>query len=83
MLLTDFFFSPSSFEFRLRVSLAADGSLALISRIRNVNGKPFSFSFAYHTYLSVSDIRYIAGIHFDIVLTNSFPFDRIEFRSTF
>ncbi|TYI00045.1 hypothetical protein ES332_A11G106600v1 [Gossypium tomentosum] len=47
---------PHSFEFRLRVSLAADGSLALISRIRNVNGKPFSFSFAYHTYLSVSDI---------------------------
>jgi len=31
--------------------------LSLISRIRNVNGKPFSFSFAYHTYLSVSDIR--------------------------
>ncbi|KAF5451702.1 hypothetical protein F2P56_026787 [Juglans regia] len=28
----------------------------LISRVRNVNGKPFSFSFAYHTYLSVSDI---------------------------
>ncbi|TYI54930.1 hypothetical protein E1A91_D11G106200v1 [Gossypium mustelinum] len=47
---------PHSFEFRLRVSLAADGSLALISRIRNVNGKRFSFSFAYHTYLSVSDI---------------------------
>ncbi|XP_039062599.1 putative glucose-6-phosphate 1-epimerase [Hibiscus syriacus] len=47
---------PHSFEFRLRVSLAADGSLLLISRIRNVNGKPFSFSFAYHTYLSVSDI---------------------------
>ncbi|KAH1081003.1 hypothetical protein J1N35_020764 [Gossypium stocksii] len=47
---------PHSFEFRLRVSLAADESLALISRIRNVNGKPFSFSFAYHTYLSVSDI---------------------------
>ncbi|KAE8723285.1 putative glucose-6-phosphate 1-epimerase [Hibiscus syriacus] len=47
---------PHSFEFRLRVSLAADGSLSLISRIRNVNGKPFSFSFAYHTYLSVSDI---------------------------
>uniref|UniRef100_A0A5B7C8S9 glucose-6-phosphate 1-epimerase n=1 Tax=Davidia involucrata TaxID=16924 RepID=A0A5B7C8S9_DAVIN len=47
---------PHSFEFRLRVSLAADGNLALISRIRNINGKPFSFSFAYHTYLSVSDI---------------------------
>ncbi|XP_059651296.1 putative glucose-6-phosphate 1-epimerase [Cornus florida] len=47
---------PHSFEFRLRVSLAADGNLTLISRIRNINGKPFSFSFAYHSYLSVSDI---------------------------
>ncbi|XP_059634304.1 putative glucose-6-phosphate 1-epimerase isoform X2 [Cornus florida] len=47
---------PHSFEFRLRVSLAVDGNLILISRIRNINGKPFSFSFAYHTYLSVSDI---------------------------
>ncbi|XVE98938.1 hypothetical protein REPUB_Repub03eG0152300 [Reevesia pubescens] len=47
---------PNSFEFRLRVSLASHGSLTLISRIRNVNGKPFSFSFPYHTYLSVSDI---------------------------
>lgn len=48
----------SSFEFRLRVSLASDGSLSLISRVRNINGKQFSFSFAYHTYFSVSDIRY-------------------------
>ncbi|GMH00446.1 hypothetical protein Nepgr_002285 [Nepenthes gracilis] len=47
---------PHSFEFRLRISLTTDGSLLLISRIRNVDGKPFSFSFAYHTYLSVSDI---------------------------
>ncbi|GAB4844556.1 hypothetical protein Ancab_037938 [Ancistrocladus abbreviatus] len=47
---------PHSFEFRLRVSLASDGSLTLISRITSVNGKPFSFSFAYHTYLSISDI---------------------------
>ncbi|KAI9180919.1 hypothetical protein LWI28_009434 [Acer negundo] len=47
---------PYSFEFRLRVSLAADGDLSLISRVRNINGKPFSFSFAYHTYLLVSDI---------------------------
>lgn len=47
---------PHSFEFRLRVSLAKDGDLNLISRVRNVNCKPFSFSFAYHTYLSVSDI---------------------------
>ncbi|KAI9108376.1 hypothetical protein K1719_020567 [Acacia pycnantha] len=47
---------PHSFEFRLRVSLAADGYLTVISRIRNVNSKPFSFSFAYHTYFSISDI---------------------------
>ncbi|KAJ7962517.1 Glucose-6-phosphate 1-epimerase [Quillaja saponaria] len=47
---------PHCFEFRLRVSLATDGNLTLISRIRNINGKPFSFSFAYHTYLLVSDI---------------------------
>ncbi|PSS03971.1 Glucose-6-phosphate 1-epimerase [Actinidia chinensis var. chinensis] len=52
----DLKFWPHSFEFRLRVSLGADGKLTLISRIRNINGKPFSFSFAYHTYLSVSDI---------------------------
>ncbi|KAK4490780.1 hypothetical protein RD792_001492, partial [Penstemon davidsonii] len=47
---------PHSFEFRLRVLLSVDGYLTLISRIRNVNCKPFSFSFAYHTYFSVSDI---------------------------
>uniref|UniRef100_A0A7N0T269 glucose-6-phosphate 1-epimerase n=1 Tax=Kalanchoe fedtschenkoi TaxID=63787 RepID=A0A7N0T269_KALFE len=47
---------PHSFEFRLRVYLAANGAITLISRIRNINGKPFSFSFAYHTYLAVSDI---------------------------
>lgn len=47
-----------SFEFRLRVTLLTNGDLMLISRVRNVNGKPFSFSFAYHTYLLVSDIRY-------------------------
>ncbi|XP_031278559.1 putative glucose-6-phosphate 1-epimerase [Pistacia vera] len=47
---------PYSFEFRLRVLLGVDGDLTLISRVRNVNGKPFTFSFAYHTYLLVSDI---------------------------
>ncbi|KAL0426084.1 UNVERIFIED_CONTAM: putative glucose-6-phosphate 1-epimerase [Sesamum radiatum] len=47
---------PHSFEFRLRVSLASDGNLIMISRIRNINGKPFSFSFGYHTHFSVSDI---------------------------
>ncbi|KAI3866678.1 hypothetical protein MKX03_030564 [Papaver bracteatum] len=47
---------PHSFEFRLRVSLATNGDITMISRIRNIDSKPFSFSFAYHTYLSVSDI---------------------------
>ncbi|KAE8712780.1 putative glucose-6-phosphate 1-epimerase [Hibiscus syriacus] len=47
---------PHSFEFRLRVYLTADGNLSLISRIRNINCKPFSFSIAYHTYFSISDI---------------------------
>ncbi|KAK4338478.1 hypothetical protein RND71_042965 [Anisodus tanguticus] len=47
---------PHCFEFRLRVALAFDGSLTLISRIRNINCKPFSFSIAYHTYFAVSDI---------------------------
>ncbi|XP_050259487.1 putative glucose-6-phosphate 1-epimerase [Quercus robur] len=47
-----------SFEFRLRVALGPGGDLLLTSRIRNtsVDGKPFSFTFAYHTYFSVSDI---------------------------
>ncbi|XP_010529629.1 PREDICTED: putative glucose-6-phosphate 1-epimerase [Tarenaya hassleriana] len=47
---------PHSFEFHLRVSLASDGSLRLISRVRNINSKSFSFSIAYHTYFSISDI---------------------------
>ncbi|KAK1320901.1 hypothetical protein QJS10_CPA03g00237 [Acorus calamus] len=47
---------PHCFEFRLRVALAMDGNLSMISRVRNINGKPFSFSFGYHTYFSVSDV---------------------------
>ncbi|GAU13615.1 hypothetical protein TSUD_347190 [Trifolium subterraneum] len=50
---------PHSFEFRLRVSLTTGGGLTLISRVRNINGKPFSFSFAYHTHFLVSDISEI------------------------
>ncbi|MBA0622073.1 hypothetical protein Godav_007642 [Gossypium davidsonii] len=48
----------SSYEFRLRVALGLGGDLMLTSRIRNMNidGKPFTFAFAYHTYFSVSDI---------------------------
>ncbi|KAG4959114.1 hypothetical protein AAZX31_13G081900 [Glycine max] len=49
---------PHSFEFRLRVALGSGGDLMMTSRIRNTNidGKPFSFTFANHTYFSVSDI---------------------------
>ncbi|KAG8086998.1 hypothetical protein GUJ93_ZPchr0010g7326 [Zizania palustris] len=49
---------PHSFEFRLRVALGPLGDLSLTSRIRNTNtdGRPFSYTFAYHTYFSVSDI---------------------------
>ncbi|PHU11535.1 putative glucose-6-phosphate 1-epimerase [Capsicum chinense] len=46
------------FLFRLRVALSPAGDLMLTSRIRNTNidGKPFTFTFAYHTYFSFSDI---------------------------
>ncbi|ONM12721.1 Galactose mutarotase-like superfamily protein [Zea mays] len=49
---------PHSFEYRLRVALSPGGDLMLTSRIRNTNadGKPFSFTFAYHTYFKISDI---------------------------
>ncbi|XP_024026946.1 putative glucose-6-phosphate 1-epimerase isoform X2 [Morus notabilis] len=47
---------PHSFELRLRVCLGANGNLSLIPRVRNMNCKPFSFSFAFHTYFSISDI---------------------------
>lgn len=49
---------PHSFEYRLRITLGPGTNLMLTSRIRNTNtdGKPFTFTFAYHTYFSVSDI---------------------------
>ncbi|PAN04306.1 hypothetical protein PAHAL_1G056800 [Panicum hallii] len=49
---------PYSYEFRLRVALSPRGDLLLTSRIKNISsdGKPFQFTFAYHTYFSVSDI---------------------------
>lgn len=48
------------YEFRHRVALGYEGELRLTSRIRNIrpDGKPFSFTFAYHPYLFVSDIRF-------------------------
>ncbi|XP_012835413.1 PREDICTED: putative glucose-6-phosphate 1-epimerase [Erythranthe guttata] len=47
------------FELRLRVMLGPTGDLTMISRVKNVNidGNPFTFKFAYHTYFPVSDIR--------------------------
>lgn len=51
----------SRFEFRLRVSLTEDGNLKLLSRCRNPNGKPFSFSIAFRTYFSISDIRWASS----------------------
>lgn len=47
------------FEFRLQVALGPDGELALTARVRNTDTKPFSFTAAMHTYLSVSDISEI------------------------
>ncbi|GKV09649.1 hypothetical protein SLEP1_g21118 [Rubroshorea leprosula] len=51
---------PHRYEFRLRVALGPGGDLMLTSRIRNTNtdGKPFTFTFTYHTYFAVSDIRF-------------------------
>lgn len=48
------------YEFRLRIALGPTGDLMLTSRIRNTNtdGKSFAFTFAYHTYLYVTDIRF-------------------------
>ncbi|XP_028795665.1 putative glucose-6-phosphate 1-epimerase [Neltuma alba] len=49
---------PHKYEYRLRVILGPDGNLTLISRIRNINlnGKPFTFSFAYNAHFCVSDV---------------------------
>ncbi|KAL2320173.1 hypothetical protein Fmac_029142 [Flemingia macrophylla] len=46
---------PSSFEFRLRISLSA-GKLILIPRVRNTDKKTLSFTLSTSNYLSVSDI---------------------------
>jgi hypothetical protein len=68
-----------SFEFRLRVALGPKGDLLLTSRIRNTNadGRPFSFTFAYHTYLCVSDIRYVHALQFIFPPFSEFPFPDI------
>lgn len=41
----------------MRVALGAGGELVSTSRVLNTDSKPFSFTFAYHTYFAVSDIR--------------------------
>ncbi|PWA85685.1 galactose mutarotase-like superfamily protein [Artemisia annua] len=49
---------PHRFEYRLRITLGPKGDLILTSRIKNTNtdGTPFTFTFAHHTYFSVSNI---------------------------
>jgi D-hexose-6-phosphate mutarotase len=53
------------YEFRLRITLGPGGDLMLTSRIRNTNidGKSFTFTFAYHTYFHVTDIRFFDKIY--------------------
>ncbi|KAF8390499.1 hypothetical protein HHK36_025025 [Tetracentron sinense] len=51
---------PHRFELRLRVSIGA-GKLTLIPRVRNTDNKAFTFTFALHNYLSVSDISFICS----------------------
>jgi hypothetical protein len=67
-----------SFEYRLRVALGPGGDLMLTSRIRNTNaeGKAFSFTFAYHTYFSVSDIRYVC---LALIMDTIFEIFNLEF----
>lgn len=62
---------PHSFEFRLRIALGQGGDLSLTSRIRNTNtdGRPFSYTFAYHTHFSVSDIRYFGSFFRPLLFT--------------
>lgn len=38
------------------------GKLTLTPRVRNVDSKAFSFTFALCCYLSVSDIRFLASL---------------------
>ncbi|KAG5563662.1 hypothetical protein RHGRI_000007 [Rhododendron griersonianum] len=71
---------PHSFEFRLRVTLGPGGDLMLTSRIRNTStdGKPFSFTFAYHTYFSVSDISHLCAVTAYLLLFSEVRVEGLE-----
>ena len=47
---------PHNFELYQRIMLGPSGELTSVVRVRNVDTKPFTFTFALHTYFSVSDI---------------------------
>ena len=47
---------PHNFELCQRIVLGLNGELTSVIRVRNTDSKPFTFTFALHTYLSVSDI---------------------------
>lgn len=47
---------PHSFELRMRVNVGPGGELSSLVSVSNVDSKPFTFTFALHTYLAVSDI---------------------------
>lgn len=47
---------PHSFELRMRVALGPAGELTTTVKVLNNDTKPFSFTFALHTYFSISDI---------------------------
>ncbi|KAL3700858.1 hypothetical protein R1sor_018880 [Riccia sorocarpa] len=47
---------PHNFELRLRVALSIGGDLTMTAKVKNIDSKPFNFTFALHTYLSVADI---------------------------
>ncbi|KAF1869757.1 hypothetical protein Lal_00017333 [Lupinus albus] len=59
---------PHRYEFRLRIALGPTGDLMLTSRIRNTNtdGKSFTFTFAYHTYFYVTDVRHYQSTQFSV-----------------
>lgn len=47
---------PHSFELRLHVALGPTGELISAARVTNKDTKPFTFTFALHSYFSISDI---------------------------